>query len=392
MNNLKNIKVLDLTRVLAGPYCTMILGDFGASIIKVERPVTGDDSRSFGPFYEGDSCYYKSINRNKKSITIDLKKEEGKEILRNLIKSSDVIVENFRPGTMEKLGFAYESVSRINPSIIYASISGYGHSGPYSQRPAYDAIVQAMGGLMSITGQEDSEPTRVGSSIGDINAGMYGAIAILGALYKKATTGEGERIDIAMLDCQVALLENAIARYAITGTAPKPMGNRHSSIVPFELFKTADSSIMIAIGNNKLWQKFCAIVDNDSLSSESYASNDKRYKNYSQLKELLDKMFSEHVTAYWEALLNEHDIPCSQVNSIDMVVKNKQIHARNMIIEDVLDEKTSLLIPSTPIKYKTSEFEYQSAPSLGQDTDDILIHNLGMSQDDLNELKEKGVL
>ncbi len=254
---LENVKVLDLTRVLAGPYATMILGDLGADVVKVEMPGTGDDARAFGPYVKDESAYFMSLNRNKRSITLNLKEEEGKKILKEMVKHFDVIVENFRPGTMEKLGLGYETLKEINPKIVYAASSGFGHTGPYSKRAAYDAVVQAMGGIMSITGQENGKPTRVGTSVGDINAGMFTAIGILSALYRVKETGKGQMVDVAMLDSQVAILENAIARHVVTGEIPKPQGNRHPAIVPFETFDTRDGEIMIAAGNDALWAKLC---------------------------------------------------------------------------------------------------------------------------------------
>ena len=257
---LENIKILDLTRVLAGPYATMLLADLGADVIKIEMPKTGDDSRGYGPYINNESAYFMSINRNKRSMTLNLKSEKGKEIFLELIKYMDVVVENYRPGTMEKLGLGYDYLSRINPKLIYAAASGYGHTGPYSKRAAYDAVVQAMGGIMSITGEKDGKPTRVGSSIGDISAGMFTAIGILAALESRHSTGKGQKVDVAMLDCQVAMLENAISRYYVTGETPRPYGNRHTSIVPFETFETSDGEIMVAAGNNNLWSKLCECI------------------------------------------------------------------------------------------------------------------------------------
>jgi len=259
MGPLKGLKILDLTRVLAGPYCTMILGDLGADVIKVEMPSSGDDSRHFGPFQNGESAYFMSLNRNKRSMTLNLKSEQGKKLLKELVKQVDVLVENFRPGTMEKLGLGYDVLKEINPKLIYAAASGFGHSGPYSKKPAYDGVVQAMGGIMSITGPKDGEPTRVGPSIGDIAAGLFTAIGVLAALNNKNETGQGQKVDVAMLDCQVAMLENAIARYVVTKEVPKPMGNRHTSIVPFEPFDSKDSKIVVAVGNDAIWKRFCGV-------------------------------------------------------------------------------------------------------------------------------------
>ncbi|HQE67479.1 MAG TPA: CaiB/BaiF CoA-transferase family protein, partial [Bacillota bacterium] len=254
---LEHIKVLDFTRVLAGPFCTMILANMGAEIIKIERLGSGDDSRSYGPFINGQSAYFISINRGKKSISIDLKSEKGIEVVKELVSKVDVVAENFRPGTMEKLGLSYEQLKKINPRLIFATMSGFGQTGPYSKRPAYDMIVQGMGGIMSITGEEGGAPVRVGTSIGDLVAGLYGAIGILTALADRDFSGEGRMVDVAMLDGQISILENAISRYAATGEIPKPLGGRHPSIAPFEAYKTKDSYIIIACGNQALWEKFC---------------------------------------------------------------------------------------------------------------------------------------
>ena len=247
MKPLSNIKVLDLTRVLAGPFCTMILSDLGAEVIKVEIPVKGDDSRHFGPFLNEKSLYFVSINRAKKSISLNLKSKKGKEILRELVKQVDVIVENFRPGTMEKLSIGYESLKKLNPRLIYAASSGFGHTGPDSKKPAYDILAQAAGGIMSITGWPDSSPTRVGMSLGDITASLYTAIGISTALYQREITGKGQKIDVAMLDCQVSILENALSRYQVEKKSPEPLGNRHPTITPFQAYKAKDKYFVMLL-------------------------------------------------------------------------------------------------------------------------------------------------
>ena len=251
---LKGIVVLDLTRVLVGPYCTMVLSDLGARIIKVESPETGDDSRSFGPFIKDCSAYFMSLNRGKESIALNLKNKDDKKIFEKILAKSDVLVENFRPGTLDKWGYSWELLKKKYPKLIYASASGFGQTGPLKTLPAYDMVVQGMGGLMSVTGQPDGKPTRVGTSIGDITAGLFTAIGINAALFDRQKTGKGVKIDVSMLDCQIAILENAIARYFSSGEIPKPMGSRHPSITPFEAYKTKDSFIIIAAGNDKLFE------------------------------------------------------------------------------------------------------------------------------------------
>ena len=249
MKPFKGLKVLDLTRVLAGPYASMMLADYGADVIKIESPETGDDSRAFGPFVGKESAYFMSLNRGKRSMTLNLKLPEAQELFKEMVKKADIVLENYRPGTMEKFGLGYEVLCKINPTIIYAACSGFGHSGPYMEKAAYDVIVQGMGGIMSITGHEGGEPTRVGASVGDITAGLFTVIGILTALYSRSNTGLGQKVDVGMLDCQVAILENAIARYLVTGSVPGPIGNRHSSITPFEAFpqKTVISLLLWAM-------------------------------------------------------------------------------------------------------------------------------------------------
>jgi len=248
------VRVLDLTRVLAGPYCTMMLSDLGAEIIKVEVPGTGDDSRAFGPFRNGTSLYFITINRGKESIAINLKTEAGKKLLKDLASKCDVVVENFRPGTMEKLGLGWEVLKQQNPRLIYAAVSGFGHTGPDSKRPAYDILVQAMGGVMSITGWPDAPPTRVGMSLGDITAAIFGANGIMAALYQRERTGKGQKVDVAMLDCQLAILENALVRFQVDGEPPAPLGTRHPTITPFQAFRASDDWFVLAVGNDTLWR------------------------------------------------------------------------------------------------------------------------------------------
>jgi CoA:oxalate CoA-transferase len=379
MGPLEGLKVLDLTRVLAGPYCTMILADLGADVIKVEMPVTGDDSRHFGPYQKGESAYFMSLNRNKRSIVLDLKSPEGKATLKALLLKMDVVVENFRPGTMEKLGFGYEDIQAYHPSIIYAAASGFGHTGPYSDRPAYDGVVQAMGGIMSITGQVGGEPTRVGPSVGDINAGMFTAIGILAALNHRHKTGEGQKVDVAMLDCQVAILENAIARYVVTGEVPKPAGNKHASIVPFEPFETADGEIMIAAGNDNLWRTFCKVSGLEALASDPrFDTNPKRLEHYENLRPLVAAAVSEKTTAQWQSILDQAGVPNGPINTVDKVIENEQVLARDMIIEVEHPVAGKLKMPGIPIKLSATPGEILSpAPTLGQHTEEVLKEFLG---------------
>lgn len=391
---LEGLKVIDLTRVLAGPYATMLLADFGAEIIKIEVPKTGDDSRAFGPYVNGESAYFMSINRNKKSITLNLKTEEGKDILKKLVSQADVLVENFRPGTMEKLGLGYDILKEINPKLIYAASSGYGHTGPYSQKPAYDAVVQAMGGIMSITGQVGGKPTRVGTSIGDIAAGLFTAIGVLTALNYRNETGLGQKVDVAMLDCQVAMLENAIARYTSTGDVPKPGGNKHPSIVPFESFGTNDGDIMVAAGNDNLFQKLCAALNLEDVANDPrFASNPLRNENYEALKAILDKAFAEKSIDEWRAILDEAGVPNSPINTIDRVVEHPQVIARDMVQTVKHKVAGDVKMPGIAVKLsETPGMIETAAPLLGEHNEEILKAYLNMSDEDINSLKEKGVI
>lgn len=391
MGALSDVKVLDLTRVLAGPYCTMMLADLGAEIIKVEQPTIGDDSRAFGPYVEGESGYFMSINRNKESMTVNLKSPEGKEIIKAMVKEVDVVVENFRPGTMKKLGLDYEVLKEINPRIIYAASTGYGQSGPYSQRPAYDAVVQAMGGIMSITGQADGEPTRVGSSIGDIIAGIMTAIGVLAALHERENSGLGQMVDVAMLDCQVAILENAITRYLYTGDVPKPIGNRHPSIVPFEPFATKSDPIIVAIGNDRLWVTFCDLLGlNELVDDPRFYNNPQRSDNYLELRPIIAEKMLAKSAEEWQAIFDENGIPSGPINTVDKVLDNPQVIARHMIEEVDHPVAGKTRIPGIPIKLSRTPGEIHSAaPLLGADTEKLLAKYLGYDAEKIAELREK---
>ncbi|MBU4361229.1 CoA transferase [bacterium] len=392
---LEDIVVLDLTRVLAGPYCAMILANLGAKIIKVERPETGDDSRSFGPYKNGQSAYFVSLNRGKKSIAIDLKKPEGKQIIKELAKVSDVVLENFRPGTTRKLGLSYDVLCKINPRVIYAAVSGFGHSGPYSERPAYDMIAQALGGIMSITGQPGGEPTRVGSSIGDIIAGMFGAIGIISAIYERVFTGIGQMVDVAMLDGQVAILENAIVRYAISGEVPGPLGSRHPSITPFGGFKTKDSWVIIACGNQAIWEKFCKAVDREELLEvEEFETNEKRTENYQKIKPILDKITIQKTTEEWLKIFESVGVPASAINTVDKLFNDPQVKARKMIIQTEQPGMGKIHVAGNPIKLSTLTEEVVTgpAPKIGEHTDEILQSFLNYDNAKINELKKQKVI
>ena len=353
---LKNLLVLDLTRVLVGPYCTMMLSDLGARVIKVEAPEVGDDSRNFGPFVEDYSAYFMSLNRGKESIALNLKNSEDKKIFDKILAKADILVENFKPGTLEKWGYGWKDVCEKYPKLIYASASGFGQTGPLKELPAYDMVVQGMGGLMSVTGQPNSEPTRVGTSIGDITAGLFTTIGINAALYDREKTGKGTFIDVSMLDCQIAILENAIARYLSKNEIPKPMGSRHPSIAPFEAFKTKDSHIIIAAGNDKLFEKLCNVLEMSELfSDEKFNTNSLRSKNMDELKLILENKLSSKITTDWVRLMEEERIPCGPIYNIKEAVENPQVQSRNMIVKAYHKVIGDFKLAGNPIKMSTYE-------------------------------------
>jgi CoA:oxalate CoA-transferase len=371
---LKGLLVLDLTRVLVGPYCTMVLSDLGARVIKVEAPGVGDDSRKFGPFVEDQSAYFMSLNRGKESIALNLKNEDDKKIFERILEKADILVENFKPGTLERWGYGWNDLKDKYPKLIYASASGFGQTGPMKGLPAYDMVVQGMGGLMSVTGQPDSEPTRVGTSIGDITAGLFTAIGINAALYDRQKTGRGMQIDVSMLDCQIAILENAIARYLSKGEIPKPMGSRHPSIAPFEAFKTKNSYIIIAAGNDKLFEGMCLTLGCDCYKLDRFKDNQSRTNNIDELKKIIEAKLLHKTTEEWVALFTEKKIPCGPINNIKEAVDNPQIQFRNMIVSANHDKIGNFKMAGNPIKmspYK-DETTRGDIPNLDQHRDKIL--------------------
>jgi CoA:oxalate CoA-transferase len=391
---LNGIVVVDLTRVLAGPFCTMLLADLGAEVIKIERPDGGDDSRAFGPFVQGESAYFMSINRGKKSATLNLKHPQGKELLQALVAKADILVENFKPGVMDRLGLGYAALSALNPRLIYAASSGFGQTGPYSDRPAYDLIIQGMGGLMSITGPDARHPTKVGSSIADIFAGVFTTIGILAALHARAKTGRGQLVDVGMLDCMVAILENAVARYVATGTDPQPIGNRHPSIAPFATFTTADGAINLAIGNDELWKKFCGLVGAPALADDPrYATNPLRVQHWADLEIDLNKILAGRTTAAWLELFQAKGIPSGPINSISQVLADAHILARQMLVEVSHPTAGPMKIPGVPIKLSATPAEVLGpAPLLGQHNAEIWGARLGRSPEAIATLKSQGVI
>ncbi len=348
---LAGLLVVDLTRVLAGPYCTLVLQDLGARVIKVETPAGGDDARHYGPFVRGKSAYFMSLNRGKQSIALDLKAPKDRAVFEKLVAKADLLVENYRPGTMDKLNYGWAQLHAMNPRLIYAAVSGFGQTGPYKGRAAYDMVVQAMGGVMSLTGHGGDQPTRVGTSIGDITAGLFGTIGILAALENRHRTGKGTMVDVAMLDCQIAILENAIARYVATGNVPGPMGARHPSITPFEALRAGDGHVVVAAGNNLLFAKLAeALGDPDMAKDERFATNDARTQNHDTLKPRLEALLAKRPVAEWLSILDAAGVPNGPINNVAQALGDPQIVARNMVVSSDDAVAGSLRMAGNPIK------------------------------------------
>ncbi len=389
---LDGIVVLDFSRVLAGPFCTMTLADLGARVIKVEPP-DGDESRGMGPFVDGNSLYFASINRSKQSVVLNLKTPDGVELARSLCKKCDVLVENYRPGTMDKLGLAYDRVRKLNPSIVYASLSGFGHSGPYRDRGAYDVIIQAMSGLMSVTGADGGRPTRVGASIGDLIPALYTATAILAALNVRDQRG-GCHLDIGMMDCVVSVMENALSRYWVTGEDPQPLGNRHPAITPFSSFAVDDGEVAIACGNDLLWTRLCrALGASDLARDPRFASNSLRTQNVGELTAGLEQALAGRKTSECLELLSDAGIPCAKINSTSDLMNDPNLRARNMIVEVDQPGIGVMPVPGTPIKSNRFNDDVGNpAPRLGADTREVLSELLDIDSDELARLERAGAI
>jgi CoA:oxalate CoA-transferase len=361
--------VVDLTRVLAGPFCTMMLAELGARVIKVENPQGGDDSRHFGPFVQGQSAYFASLNRGKESIALDLKDATDRAVFLKMVGRADVLVENFRPGTLERLGLGYETLRAGNPRLIYAAVSGFGQTGPWSHKPAYDLIVQALGGMMSVTGRPGGPPTKAGTSIGDITGGLLLLAGIAAALYHREKTGAGRLVDVAMLDGQFAILESAIMRYAATGQVPGPLGNRHPSITPFEPYAAADRPLVIAAGNDALFGRLCAALGRADLAADPrYASNGARTRHAEELKADLEAVLRRQPAGHWIAVLEAAGVPCSLIQDVAEAVAHPQTQARNMVVR-----AGALRMAGNPIKVEgfADAPTRRPAPELNADGDRI---------------------
>jgi len=392
---LTGVRVLDLTRVLAGPFCTMMLADMGAEVIKIEIPGKGDDSRQFSPFVNGESAYYMNLNRNKKGITLNLKHPEGKEMFLELIKNADIVVENYRPGTMEKLGLGYEDLAKINPGIIYACISGFGHYGPYKDRAGYDIIGQAMGGLMSTTGWPGGEPTRTGTAMGDVLAGLSVTIGILAALRYRGTTGKGQKVDVSLVDSVVASMEIINQIYLAEGRNPERIGNRYESVYPYDSFKASDGSLVIGCGNDKLFKKLCEAMGKPELAlDERFDKNPKRVQRHVELKPIIEEWSKDKPVDEIVELLLSVGVPAAPINTIERVVKDPHIAgAREMFVELEHPKAGKLKVTGSHLKFSDTKVSiYQPSPLLGQHNSEVYNEQLKLSEEKLKSLEEKGVI
>jgi CoA:oxalate CoA-transferase len=393
---LEGVTILDLTWVLSGPYASMLMCDLGAEVIKLERPPRGDVARTTLPVKNGESGYFFSINRGKKSMSIDLTKDEGKQLFFRLIEKVDVVMENFTPGSMDKLGLGYETLRQRNPRLIYAATSGFGQTGPDRLRPALDIVVQGMGGVMSITGHPGGPPARPGLSLGDIAGGMFTAIGVLSALHERERSGEGQMVDISMLDCQIAILENAFMRYYVTGEIPGPIGTRHPAATPFQAFPTKDGYIVLAVswGVENQWELFCAIIERpEVINDPRFDTPHARTANHAELEPLLNDALMQRATAAWIKEFDEIGLPCGPLNNIPQAAALPQVIARNMLVEVDHPQIGKIPLANTPVKLSRTPGGIKgTSPSLGQHTDETLRSLLGLSDEEIARLRESGVV
>ncbi|MCS6932655.1 MAG: CoA transferase [Acetobacteraceae bacterium] len=394
---LKGLRVLDLTRVLAGPTCTQMLGDLGAEVIKIERPGVGDDTRGFAPPMmpgTGQSAYFVGANRNKRSVTLDISAPEGQAVLRRLLDACDILVENFKVGTLAKYGFGYEQVHATHPHIIYCSITGFGQTGPYAARPGYDSLIQAMGGVMSLTGEPDGLPQKVGVPVADLFAGLYGCIGILAALRHRERTGRGQQVDIGMLDAHVAWLANQGMNYLATGEDPPRLGNQHPNIVPYQVFATADGHIMLSIGNDPTFARFCEAEGLAHLpADERFATNAARVRNRALVTETLTPVMRRRTTAEWIERLEALKIGCGPINRLSQVFADPQVIARQAVVEMPHPQAGTVKVIANPVRLSETPADYRLAPpALGADTDAVLRDLAGLTEDEIAALRGKNLV
>lgn len=390
---LDGIRVLDMGRVLAAPFCGMILADMGAEVIKIEIPRRGDDSRAFGPFVKGESGYFMNVNRNKKGVTLNLK-GEGKELFKKLVQKADIVIENFRPGVMEKLGLGYEELKKINPGIIYGCISGFGHTGPYSQRPGYDVIGQASSGLMSVTGWPEGEPTRVGTAIADTLAGYSLTIGILAAVNHKRNTGKGQKVDIALMDSCVASMQIIYPLYTMGGQIPKRIGNRYESNYPTDTFRVRDGNMVIGAANDKLWKSLCIAMENPQLAEDSrYDTNPKRVEKYAEIKPIIQRWIETKTLAEAMELLTEHGVPAMPIHNLADVVSDPQTQARELFVDIEHPIAGMTKLNNSHIKMsETMPGVHSPAPGLGEHNAEIFSELLGLEEEEIISYKEQGII
>jgi len=373
MQPLNGIRVLDLSRVLAGPYCTMVLGDLGADVIKVESP-QGDETRGWGPpFAEGESAYYLCVNRNKRSIIVDFKTVEGRSILSRLIQQSDVLVENFRPGSLARFSLDFESASALNPNLIYCSITGFGHTGPLRDKPGYDFMIQAMGGLMSFTGEPDGEPMKVGVAVADLFAGQNAVIAILAALQARTQTGKGQHLDISLFDSQLGMLANIASNYLVSGNLPRRYGNAHANIVPYQSFQTSDGWLVIAVGNDNQFASLCNFIGKPEWSSDPrFSKNSARVQNRDELLSILKPMFLTKTVNEWLSVIGD-EFPCGPINNLERTFSMPQLEAREMLVRMQHSTIGNLPLVGSPLKFSDTSVVYKlPPPRLGEHTEEVL--------------------
>jgi formyl-CoA transferase len=391
---LEGVRVLDLSRVLAGPYCTMMLGDLGADVIKVERPGTGDDTRQWGPpFAAGESAYYLCCNRNKRSLSLNLKSDAGRDIAARLAERSDVFVENFLPGTLAGWGLSYAELARQNPRLIYCSITGFGQTGPRRDEPGYDIMIQAMAGVMSITGESDGPPMKLGVAISDLTAGIFAGNAILAALYARERTGLGGQIDMALFDSTIAWLANVGSNYLVTGSVPHRQGTAHPNIVPYQAFQAGDESLIIAVGNDAQFTRFCSAIGRAGLAADPrFTTNALRVQNRSALIPLLAAEIARRPAAEWLKALEQAGVPCGPVNTLDRVFADPQTAARDMLIEVPHPTIGPLKLAGSPLKVGGANPPRRPPPLLGEHTNEVLADVLKMTDDEIRELRKSGVV
>jgi crotonobetainyl-CoA:carnitine CoA-transferase CaiB-like acyl-CoA transferase len=389
---LQGITVLDLTRVLAGPFCTMILGDLGADVIKVEAVGSKDDTRAWGPpFAGGESAYYLCANRNKRAITLNLKSAKGQDAFKKLAAGADVVVQNFKTGTLERLGLGYDTLKRINPQIILASITGFGQTGPYKNEPGYDYIIQAMAGLMSISGDERSGPLKVGVAIADVLTGLYAAIGILAALHERSYSGEGQQLDVSLFDAQLSALVNVASSYLTTGAVPRRLGNQHPHIVPYQVFPTRDGEMVVAVGNDAQFRKLAEALGMPELAAdERYRTNADRLRHRDGLVAVISAVMKAKPTTHWRARLQAAGIPHGPINDLQAVFADPQVQARNMVVEMAHPTAGSVKLVGSPLKLSRTPVEMKRHPPLyGEHTTQVL-SRLGYSPDELDEMRRNG--